>query len=275
MYIRDIPADVRLANDRLERDEAARRRVWTRTSTGIGQATLQQFGPAAVQSGQPFELTSEQIKTILQSLRHAPGAETFFYIHSDVSGRDATFKFGEARAAAAGVLHQSDFQWGAALDEAAKLSRKDRPPAGSAAVKYQPAGFGHSHPRADAGKPSGTDLGQIARIPTPTPMVALVFATAKMPRPSAVTRSATRPTNASVKRMELEASVVWRSAYGRASNGTLLQPRLALPGTANYASHQEAAAAMRRISPDLTFKYFAGKIVHDNGQFSSEFVEVR
>jgi hypothetical protein len=244
-------------------------------SAGIGLSRRQAFGPMAIQSGQPFELTSDQIKTILQSLRHAPGAETFFYIHSDASGRDTTYRFGEARAAAEGVLHQSDFQWGAAVDEAAKLSRKDRPPAGSSPANYQPAGFGHSHPQADAGKPSGTDLGNIARVPTPTPMLALVFATVRMPRPGAVTRSATRSVSAPGKRIELEASLVWRSAYARSVNGQLKQPRLSLPGAVNYVSHQEAAAAMRRISPDLAFKYFAGKIVYDNGQFSSEFAEVR
>jgi hypothetical protein len=243
--------------------------------TGIGSSTRLALGPAAMQSGQPFELTSEQIKTILQSLRHAPGAETFFYIHHDASGREPSYKFGVARAAAEGVLHQSDFNWGAAMDEAAKLSRKDRRPAGTPVANYQPAGFGHSHPRADAGKPSGTDLGDLARIPTPTPMLALVFATVNMPRPGAVTRSATRPSRASDKRIELEASLVWRSAYARAPNGQLIQPRLTLPGVADYASHQEAAAAMRRISPDLAFKYFAGKVVYDNGQFSSEFIEVR
>jgi hypothetical protein len=240
---------------------------------GIGSSTRPAFGPAAIQSDRSFELTSEQIKTILQSLRHAPGAETFFYIHYDASGREASYKFGAARAAAEGVLHQSDFNWGAAMDEATKLSRKDHRSAGTA--NYQPAGFGHSHPRADAGKPSGTDLGNIARIPTPTPMLALVFATVNMPRPGAVTRSATRPSKASDKRIELEASLVWRSAYARAPNGQLIQPRLTLPGVADYASHQEAAAAMRRISPDLAFKYFAGKVVYDNGQFSSEFIEVR
>src|SRR5688500_2239886 len=86
---------------------------WRTVNPGLGQAPLQHFGPAAIQSRQPFELTSEQIKTVLQSLRHAPGAETFFYIHADASGREAAFKFGEARAAAEGVLHQSDFNWGA------------------------------------------------------------------------------------------------------------------------------------------------------------------
>src|SRR5262249_5411007 len=143
----------------------------------------------------------DQIKIILKSLRHAPYEETFFYIHSDSSGRESVFKFGGVRAAAAGLIHQSDFQWEAALDEAQKLNKKDHPPAGSPAVSYQPAGFGHSHPAENAGKPSGTDLGNIARIPTPTPMVAMVFATSRMPRAAAVDRAA-KPNAPFSKRLE-------------------------------------------------------------------------
>lgn len=258
--------------------EAGASRAWTRTSAGLGRTVLQQFGPAAVQSGQPFQLTSEQIKTVLKALRHAPGAETFFYIHSDASGREAAFKFGEGRGAAEGVSHQSSFQWGAAMDEADKLTRKDRPPAGGSAARYQPAGLGHSHPQAEAGKPSGTDLGSLASIPTATPMLVMVFAaTGSMPlllRPGVVTKSATGPAGPIGKKLEIDASVVWRSAYRPAPGGKLFTPRLTPPGSAIYASHQEAAAAAHRISPDLVFKYFSGKIVYENGQFFSEFVEI-
>src|SRR5688500_13641331 len=96
MYIRDVRV-IGLASDGFgEPTFNGKSDAWARAGIGIGQASLQQFGPAAIQSRQPFELTGEQIKTVLQSLRHAPGAETFFYIHADASGREATFKFGEA-----------------------------------------------------------------------------------------------------------------------------------------------------------------------------------
>lgn len=229
--------------------------LWTRTSSGIGQVVLQKFGPAAVQNGLSFELTDEQIKVILKALRHAPGEETFFYIHSDSSGRENTFKFGEVRAAAPGVLHQSDFQWGAAMDESGRLNRKDGPTAGSPAVSYKPAGFGHSHPEANAGKPSGTDLGQLASIATPTPMVAMVISTARMPRPAAVERSATRPGAPSGKRLELEASVIWRSAHGLApSGGKLLKPR-ALHYPAPRPTHRTKRQQPQRTRslPTLSF----------------------
>lgn len=241
----------------------------SRTSRGLGQVVVQKFGPTAVQNGLPFGLTDEQLKVVLGALRHAPGAETFFYIHTDSSGSENTFKFGDVRAAPAGVPHQSGFQWDAAMEEADRLTRKARATAGSPAVSYKPAGFGHTHPEGNAGEPSGTDLGNLASIPTPTPMVAMVVGTALTPRPAAVGKR-----SPSGKRRELEASVIWRSAYAPAPGGKLLKPRLTLPGLATYASHQAAANAAHNISPDLVFRYFGGRIVYENGQFSSEFREV-
>lgn len=243
---------------------------------GLGQTALQPFGPAAMQNALPFQLTNEQIKTILTAQPKVRGVEAFFYIHEDVAGVEPAYRFGGQRVAAEGLLHQSDYNHGAATDESEKLTRKDRQ-AGRAAPNYQARGFGHSHPQSTAGKPSGTDLGNFAKIATATPIIGLVFGTlfdlGMTMRPGAVDRSSAG-SGSSNKKFELDASVVWRAGYKSLPDGRLVVPPLALPSPVNYASHQEAAAAMRRISPDVTFKYFAGKIAYD-GQFSSEFVEVR
>lgn len=239
---------------------------------GMGQPPAEAFGPDAARNGRPFGLTDDQLKVVLGGLRHAPGAETFFYIHADSSGGDRTFKFGEVRAAPAEVQHQVQFRMEDAVNEAARLTRKARRGAGGAAVSYAPAGLGHSHPQADAGKPSGTDLGHLASIATSTPLVLMTTGTAAMPRPGAVGR----PGSPSDKRRELDASVVWRSGYRPVPGGSqLFVPALTMPDPGTYATHQAAAAAARGISPDLVFRYFAGKIVYDGGQFSSEFVEMR
>jgi hypothetical protein len=246
----------------------------TRAGFGMGQQLSQPFGPAAAENGLPFHLTDEQVKVVLGALRHAPGQETFFYIHADASGRDSTFKFGEGRAAPPEVIHQSDFNLDAANAEADRLTKKALRATGNSVVRYTPSGFGHTHPAADAGKPSGTDLGNLASIATATPMLLMVTATAAMPRPAAVGRSTTGAGSPSSKRRELDASVVWRSAYAHAPGGKLFIPRLGKPVPVNYSTHEQAADAAHRISPDLVFRYFRGRIIYENGQFSSQFVEI-
>ena len=245
--------------------------VYARTNGGIGQAVLQKFGPIAVQGGQPFELTDKQLKDVLSAIQygHPSGEEIYFFIHRDRLGLQNTYEIGKPHLYPGGK-DNAKFNWADSSPEASELTSQAKLTKGGAVPHYVPAGYAHSHLRNRSGPngiPSGSDLRRLARFKTYTPIVTMVIGEGRIPEPATIDKRIQKGKKLPRERQELDASVIWRSAYSSAT------PTLNLH-FADFASHQVAASAAHRISPDVVFRYFKGKIIYDNGRFSSEFVEL-
>ncbi len=241
------------------------------TSRGMGQAVLQKFGPIAAQSGQPFELTDEQLKDVLAAVQygHPSGEEVYFFIHRDKLGLQTTYEIGKPHLYPSGV-DAAMFNFADAGTEASDMTNEARLTKGSSAPHYVPNGYAHSHPRnrnAPNGIPSDSDLRRLAKFKTYAAIVTMVIEEGSMPEPAMIDNRISKGKRVPKERHELDASVIWRSAYSSAA------PTLNL-GFSASGSHQAAAAAVHGIAPDVVFRYFKGKIVYDNGKFSSEFVEL-
>ena len=240
-------------------------------SQEMGRAVLQKFGPTAVQKGLPFELTDEQLKDVLAAVLfgHPANEEVHFCIHRDRHDPQTTYKIGPPHLYPGGN-HTAKFNFEDAITEASKLTSEARRTKGSSAPYYVSAGYAHSHPRdrnAPNGIPSDSDLRVLTQFRSHTDIVTMVIGEGSMPKPETIDKRISRSKALPRERHELDASVIWRSPY--------IPPVPLNLSFSNPGSHQAAAAAVHGISPNnIVFRYFKGKIVYDNGGFSTEFVEL-